>query len=133
MNTQLKKGDRCQSPWGIVTIVKSKGIDVFICKADDSLEYEICTGFLKKIPISDKHDITHAERMQKIIDTVFAAENNFEDDQFIPMKVGEMAEFVRHYLALRASLECGITRTRSQISEAEYALEQREKLLKGEA
>ena len=75
---------------------------------------------------------THAERMQKVIDTAFEAENHYQDDEHITVRVGELAEFVRYFLALRASLECGITRTRKQISEAEYALEQREKLLKGE-
>ena len=72
-------------------------------------------------------------RIQKIIDAAFDAENRLEDGETVQLKVGEFAAFVRHYLALRASLECGITHTRSQISAAEYALEQREKLLKGEA
>jgi len=72
-------------------------------------------------------------RIQKIIDTVFAAENNFEDDQFILMKVGELAEFVRHYLAIRGALEKAVDDTRHRIIYAEEVMEKTKKLLNAQA
>lgn len=126
MNTQLKRGDRFTSEFGSGEIL---GINQYTQVADAKLDGGriICSdpAFLTRI-------IPHAERMQKIVDTVFAAENNFEDDQFIPMKVGDLAEFVRHYITIRESLDIVTSDIKRSIIDSQEAVAGIEKLLKGE-
>lgn len=126
MNTQLKRGDRFTSEFGSGEIL---GINQYTQVADAKLDGGriICSdpAFLTRI-------IPHAERMQKMIDTVFAAENNFEDDQFIPLNVGELAEFVRHYLALRDELQETINADKYLSGQLIEAAQLSEKILKGE-
>ena len=125
MNTQLKKGDRCQSRWGDLTI--------------EEIENNICLVTLPKlgkctIHMSDLLRIpTHAERMQKIVDTAFDAENRYQNDEHITVRVGELAEFVRHYLAIRAALEKAVDDTTQRILDAEEAVEKTKKLLNARA
>ena len=74
----------------------------------------------------------HAERMQKMIDGAFEAENRLNDDDLITIKVGNLAEFVRHYLAIKTTLQSAVDDTRERMSNAEEVMSFTEKLLKGE-
>lgn len=121
MNTQLKKGDRCQSPWGEVEIHEA-GLHFQKVKAKQGSIIIVPTADLTRI-------LTHAERMQKMIDTVFDCENRMEDNGTVQLKVGELAEFVRHYLAIRTALEKAVDDTTQRILDAEETIEKTKQLL----
>jgi hypothetical protein len=126
MNQQLKKGDRCQSPYGLVTIIKLTGLDIFRCKLDTGGEEEVCTGFLKRLP-------THAERMHKVIDIAFDAEDRLEDGETVQITVGDLSAFVRHYCHLRNNVDANISSREYEISRMAENNAFAKKLLKGES
>jgi len=98
MNTQLKKGDKCQSPWGVVTInnIQPYGIIGVIDK--DGYYYAANIKQLTRIP-------THAERMQAMLDIAWDSENRLEPHEVVQLHVGAFVEFARHYCLLRDDLE----------------------------
>jgi hypothetical protein len=128
MNTQLKKGDKCQSPWGEVTVYQARNtsdIVAVIIDGSDGIYRMIHTDELTRIP-------SHAERMQAMLDIAWDVENRLEDDETVQLKVGEFVEFARHYYELKQQLvkyiEVDRRNGKAFISEADAA----EKLLKGE-
>jgi hypothetical protein len=101
MNTQLKKGDKCNSPWGVVTVNKTlNGSDIITVEIDgiDGIYRMIHRDDLTRIP-------SHAERMQAMLDIAWDAENRLEDDETVQLKVGEFVEFARHYCAIADQLD----------------------------
>jgi hypothetical protein len=123
MNTQLKKGDKCNSPWGVVTIKENQS---------NSERITIMTSCgltaiseLTRIP-------SHAERMQAILDIAWDAENRLDDNETVQLKVGEFVEFARHYYELQQELlEC-VNYYKSNAKSSLVVAEKIEKLLKGE-
>jgi len=127
MKEQLKKGDRCQSPWGVVTVTNTySGRDEVDLRTSsgEHRRYQ-STHLLTRIP-------TNAERMQKIVDAAFDAENRLTDDETVQFRVGDMAEFVRHYLALQEILQRIVDANKEYLRYAQTSIETTEKLLKGE-
>ena len=94
---QLKKGDRFTCEFGDGVIIGCDSLAAY-CVLDDGTK--ICTNpiFLTRIP-------THGERMQKVIDAAFDAENRLTDDETVQFRVGDMAEFVRYHCKLRDELD----------------------------
>jgi hypothetical protein len=96
MNTQLKKGDKCQSPWGLVEIKENQSnSELFTIMTDRGL---IAISELTLIP-------SHAVRMQAILDIAWDVENRLQDDETVQLKVGAFAEFARHYCAIKDQLD----------------------------
>lgn len=125
MNTQqLKKGDRFTSEFGDGVIIGCDSLAVYGV-LDDGTKF--CTNpiFLTRIP-------THAERMQKIVDAAFDAENRLEDDETVQFRVGDMAEFVRHYLVIANELAEQINADKHLAGQLIEAAQLSEKTLKGE-
>lgn len=127
MNTQLKRGDRCQSPWGVVTVTNTyTGLDeVDLQTSSGERRRYQSTRLLTRIP-------THAECMQKVIDAAFDAENRLEDDETVQFRVGDMAEFVRHYLVIANELAEQINADKHLAGQLIEAAQLSEKTLKGE-
>lgn len=128
MKEQLKKGDRCQSPWGVVTVTNTyTGRDEVDLQTSsgEHRRYQ-STHLLTRVP-------THAERMQKVIDNTFDAENRLEPHETVQFTVEDMAAFVRHYCKLRDALQSFIDANKQYVRDSSEATELTEKLLKGEA
>jgi hypothetical protein len=125
---KLKKGDRCKFQHLEVTIVSisDTGLVEIICNVEDSGTWLAHISELTRIQ-------THAERMQKVIDNAFDAENRLDDSETVQLQVGELAEFARHYLAIKGTLQAAVDDTRQRMNDAESALSTAEKLLKGES
>jgi len=123
---ELKKGDRCNTPWGIVEIIRTIKPRLHLCQMDDSDIMEIYEAHLTIIP-------THAERMQKVIDTAFDAENRLEDGETVQITVGELAAFVRHYCKLHDELQSAINSDRHLAGQIIEAAQLSENILKGDA
>lgn len=96
MNT-LKKGDKCQSPWGVVEIIEINA-EFAAVETKYSLRSSIHISELTRIT-------THAERMQAVLEIAWDVENRLEDDETVQLKVGSFVEFARHYCLLRDELE----------------------------
>ncbi len=129
MNQPLKKGDRCKYQNLTVTVktVYNDG-NVHISYLGTEGQHHIIgvkDQELTRIP-------THAERMQKIIDTAFDAENRLEDGETVQLKVGELAAFARHYLVLRDCIIDNMREMQDHANETERKIATTEKLLKGE-
>jgi hypothetical protein len=128
MNTQLKKGDKCNSPWGVVTVNKTlNGSDITTVGIDgaDGIYRMVHRDDLTRIP-------SHAERMQAILDIAWDAENRLEDDETVQLKVGEFVEFARHYYEMQQELlEC-VNYYKSNAKSSLVVAEKIEKLLNGE-
>jgi hypothetical protein len=128
MNTQLKKGDKCNSPWGVVTVNKTlNGSDIITIEIDgaDGIYCMVHRDELTRTP-------SHAERMQVMLDIAWDAENRLEDDETVQLKVGEFVEFARHYYEMQQELiEC-VSYYKSNAKSSLVVAEQIEKLLKGE-
>jgi superfamily II DNA/RNA helicase len=128
MNTQLKKGDKCNSPWGVVTVNKTlNGSDITTVGIDgaDGIYRMAHRDELTRIP-------SHAERMQVILDIAWDVENRLDDNETVQLKVGEFVEFARHYYELQQELlEC-VSYYKSNAKSSLVVAEQIEKLLKGE-
>jgi hypothetical protein len=125
MNTQLKKGDKCNSPWGVVTInnIQPYGIIGVIDKDGDY--YAANIKQLTRIP-------THAERMQAMLDIAWDVENRLQDDETVQLKVGDFVEFARHYYEMQQELlEC-VNYYKSNAKSSLVVAESIEKILKGE-
>jgi hypothetical protein len=100
MNTQLKKGDKCNSPWGVVTVNKTlNGSDITTVGIDgaDGIYRMVHRDDLTRIP-------SHAERMQAILDIAWDAENTLDENDTVSLKVGQLADFARHYCELCQAL-----------------------------
>jgi hypothetical protein len=128
MNTQLKKGDKCNSPWGVVTVNKTlngSNIVAVIIDGSDGIYRMIHTDDLTRIP-------SHAERMQAMLDIAWDAENRLENDETVQLKVGDFVEFARHYYELQQELiEC-VNYYKSNAKSSIDVAESIEKLMKGE-
>ena len=101
MNTQLKKGDKCQSHWGVVTIREViDGSDIVTVDIDgmDNIFRMIHRDELARIP-------THAERMQAVLDVAWDVENRLQDDETVQLKVGAFVEFARQFVNMQDLLE----------------------------
>ena len=126
MNTQLKKGDKCQSPWGVVTVEyitdNSPYIDVM---TESGIRKVLTYDQLTRIP-------THAERMQAMLDIAWDVENRLEDDETVQLKVGEFVEFARHYCAMQEKLEYALENAKKRMLDTELTIDAIRKLLKGE-
>jgi hypothetical protein len=129
MNTQLKKGDKCNSPWGVVTVNKTlNGSDIITVGIDgaDGIYRMVHCDDLTRIP-------SHAERMQAILDIAWDAENRLEDDETVQLKVGEFVEFARHYYEMQQELiEC-VNYYKSNAKSSLVVAGKIEKLLNGES
>ena len=99
MNTQLKKGDKCQSPWGVVTVEyitdNSPYIDVM---TESGIRKVLTYDKLTRIP-------THAERMQAVLDIAWDVENRLQDGETVQLKVGAFVEFARQFVNMQDLLE----------------------------
>jgi hypothetical protein len=128
MNTQLKKGDKCNSPWGVVTVNKMlNGSDITTVGIDgaDGIYRMVHRDDLTRIP-------SHAERMQAILDIAWDAENRLDDNETVQLKVGEFVEFARHYYELQQELiEC-VNYYKSNAKSSLVVAGKIEKLLNGE-
>jgi len=128
MNTQLKKGDKCNSPWGVVTVNKTlNGSDITTVGIDGA------DGILRMVHRDDLTRIpSHAERMQATLDIAWDVENRLEDDENVQLKVGEFVEFARHYYEMQQELlEC-VNYYKSNAKSSLVVAESIEKLLKGD-
>lgn len=96
MNT-LKKGDKCQSPYGIAEI-HSFGIETCLLKLPDGSFKSIYVDELTRIP-------SHAERMQAVLDIAWDVEGRLKPHETVELTVGAFVEFARHYVQLRDELE----------------------------
>ena len=128
MNTQLKKGDKCQSPWGVVTVYTARNTSNFVTvgiDGGDGIYRMIHRDELTRIP-------SHAERMQAMLDIAWDVENRLEDDETVQLKVGEFVEFARHYYEMQQELiEC-VNYYKSNAKSSLVVAEKIEKLLNGE-
>ncbi len=100
-HTQLKKGDKCNSPFGVVTVNKTlNGSDITTVGIDgaDVIYRIVHRDDLTRIP-------SHAERMQAILDIAWDVENRLENDETVQLKVGSFVEFARHYCAIKDQLD----------------------------
>jgi hypothetical protein len=125
MNT-LKKGDKCNSPWGVVTVKyftdNSPYVEVI---TETGVTKFLTRDQLTRIP-------THAERMQSMLDIAWDVENRLEDDETVQLKVGAFVEFARHYYEMQQELlEC-VNYYKSNAKSSLVVAESIEKLLKGD-
>lgn len=126
MNTQLKKGDKCNSPWGVVTVNDlTDGSDIIYVTVSKGIRRSIHRDELTRIP-------THAERMQAILDIAWDVENRLQDDETVQLKVGAFAEFARHYYEMQEKLEYALENAKKRMLDAELTIDAIRKLLKGE-
>ncbi len=125
MNTQLKKGDKCQSPWGkcIVTNTYSEKGTVDVETPTETMRY-ISTELLTRIP-------SHADRMQSMLDTAWYAENRLDDNETVQLRVGAFVEFARHYCAISDQLDECIQCFKLNAKTHLIFAEETEKILKG--
>lgn len=122
MNTQLKKGDKCQSPWGVVEIKENQSnSELFTIMTDRGL---IAISELTRIP-------THAERMQAMLNIAWDVENRLQDDETVQLKVGAFVEFARHYCAIKDQLDECIQCFKLNAKTHLIFAEETEKILKG--
>jgi len=127
MNTQLKKGDKCQSPWGVVTVNEVlHGSDIVTVDVANGISRMIHRDELTRIP-------SHAERMQAMLDIAWDVENRLEDDETVQLKVGAFVEFARHYWAMQEKLEHALENAKKRMLDTELTIDAIRKLLKGEA
>ena len=124
MNTQLKKGDKCQSPWGVVEVDGFNG-SYIDCIMPNGKRRWIDVAQLTRIP-------THAERMQAVLDIAWGVENCLEGNETVQLKVGDFVEFARHYDQLRESIIDLMRGMQDSNNQAKIDMEKAEKLLKGE-
>lgn len=124
MNT-LKKGDKCQSPWGMVTVNNIQPYGIIGAIDKDGDYYAANIKQLTRIP-------THAERMQAMLDIAWDVENRLEDDETVQLKVGEFVEFARHYWAMQEKLEYALENAKKRMLDTELTIDAIRKLLKGE-
>lgn len=128
MNTQLKKGDKCQSPWGVVTVND-------LTDGSDIIYVTVSKGIRRSIPIH-RDELTripsHAERMQAMLDIAWDVENRLEDDETVQLKVGAFVEFARHYYAMQEKLEYALENAKKRMLDTELTIDAIRKLLKGE-
>jgi hypothetical protein len=126
MNTQLKKGDKCQTKQGIVIYDHRQADNWHCCRMEkngDILYFRLTQ--LTRIP-------SHAERMQVILDIAWDVENRLDDNETVQLKVGEFVEFARHYYDLQQELlEC-VNYYKSNAKSSIDVAESIEKLMKGE-
>ena len=54
--------------------------------------------------MSTQNTPSHAYRMQEVIDIGFNAENTLDENDTVSLKVGQLADFVRHYCELCQAL-----------------------------
>ena len=125
MNTQLKKGDKCQSPWGIATITDIKSSNIVQIKLSNGNLYYCDISELTRIP-------THADRMQAMLDIAWDVENRLQDDEAVQLKVGAFVEFARHYWAMQEKLEHALENAKKRMLDTELTIDAIRKLLKGE-
>lgn len=125
MNT-LKKGDKCQSPWGMVTVNEVlHGSDIVTVDVVSGISRMIHRDELTRIP-------SHAERMQSMLDIAWDVENRLEDDETVQLRVGAFVEFARHYYEMQQELlEC-VNYYKSNAKSSLVVAESIEKILKGE-
>ena len=115
MNT-LKKGDKCQSPWGVVTIREViKDSDIVTIHRDE----------LTRIP-------SHAERMQAVLDVAWDVENRLEPHETVQLTVGEFVEFARHFVKMQDLLEMQEIDRLQLAEQCRQNAKKIENLLKGE-
>lgn len=123
MNTQLKKGDKCQSPWGVVEIKENQSnSELITIMTDRGL---IAISELTLIP-------SHAERMQAILDIAWDVESRLEYDETVQLKAGAFVEFARHYCAIKDQLDECIQCFKLNAKTHLIFAEETEKILKGE-
>jgi hypothetical protein len=124
---ELKKGDRCNTMHGAVTIdYFDAGMSVATTINDNGQLMRYYVSQLTRIP-------THAERMHKVIDIAFDAENRLEPHETVQLTVGDLAAFVRHYCHLRNNVDANISSREDEMSRMAENNAFAKKLLKGEA
>lgn len=125
MNTQLKKGDKCNSPWGIVTVHE-------VLDDGDILDVEMANGIPRMMHRNELTRIpTHAERMQAMLDIAWDVENRLQDDETVQLNVGAFVEFARHYCAIKDQLDECIQCFKLNAKTHLIFAEETEKILKG--
>ena len=105
MNT-LKKGDKCQSPWGVVTVYEDQQPSAFVTPL---ITVTTERGNNRLIAIDELTRIqsipSHSERMQAVLDIAWDAENRLQDDETVQLKVGAFVEFARQFVNMQDLLE----------------------------
>lgn len=123
MNTQLKKGDKCQSPWGAVEVLSTSESHAYV-HGEFVNGGNIHISKLTLIP-------SHAERMQAILDIAWDVENRLQDDETVQLNVGAFVEFARHYCAIKDQLDECIQCFKLNAKTHLIFAEETEKILKG--
>ena len=125
MNT-LKKGDKCQSPWGMVTVNDViNGSNIVYVTVSKGIRRSIHRDELTRIP-------SHTERMQAMLNIAWDVENQFVDNETVQIKVGAFVEFARHYCAMQQKLEYALENAKKRMLDTELTIDAIRKLLKGE-
>lgn len=75
---------------------------------------------------------THAERMQKMVDTAMDCENRLEPHETVQFTVAAFVEFARHYCLLREKCEAMSEAMKSQTIYINNGMVEIDRLLKGE-
>jgi len=126
MNTQLKKGDICASPWGKVRVERDQTHSAMIEVMTES-------GYARLIAIDELTRIpSFQERIQSVLDIAWDVENRLSDDETVQIKVGAFVEFARHYVAMRDALAREAQSMRNFAGMNIGCAELTEELLKGE-
>lgn len=130
MNTQLKKGDKCNSPWGVVTVNEDQQPSAFVTPL---ITVTTKSGNNRLIAIEELTRIaSHADRMQAMLDIAWDVENRLQDDETVQLKVGAFVEFARHYWAMQEKLEYALENAKKRMLDTELTIDAIRKLLKGE-
>jgi len=125
-HTQLKKGDICASPWGKVTIEEDQRHSALITVSTECGNKRIIAiEELTRIP-------SFQERIEAVLDIAWDVENRLEPHETVQLTVAQFVEFARFHVAIFETLEFTLSNTKEQIKSTESAMEQIEKLLKGE-
>jgi len=123
-HTQLKKGDKCQSPYGIAEI-HSFGVEACLLKLPDGSFRSMFCDKLTRIP-------TRAERMQAVLEIAWDVENRLQDDETVQLKVGALVEFARQFVKMQESIIDLMRGMQDRGNQAKIDMEKAEKILKGE-
>jgi len=99
MNTQLKKGDICASPWGKVTIEEDQRHSALITVSTECGNNRIIAiEELTRIP-------SFQERIQAVLDIAWDVENRLEPHEMVQLTAAQFVEFARYTAAMMEELE----------------------------
>lgn len=82
--------------------------------------------------ITDHSTLSHAERMQAVLDVAWDVEGRLQDDETVQLKVAAFVEFARHYWAMKEELQDNISYYKSNAQQLLNVANSTENILKGE-